>query len=95
VIALLVKSEQSEFRGVIRDVLEAARTKGVQLDILRAGAEGDSRPSPPPSPNCQPARSSSAATRSSSAGASSLWRWRHAMPFRRSMTGAASSRPAA
>src|SRR5882724_10780613 len=37
VIALLVNRNNPNSGGVIRDVLEAARTKGVQLDILRAG----------------------------------------------------------
>ena len=48
-----------------------------------------------PRRNCMPARSSSPPIRSSTAGASSSWRWRHAMPFRRSMSGANSPRPAA
>jgi putative ABC transport system substrate-binding protein len=41
VIALLVNPNNPETGGVIRDVQEAARAKGVQLDILKAGSEGE------------------------------------------------------
>ena len=40
-IALLVNPNNSNTERVVRDVLEAARTKGVQLPILKAGAEGE------------------------------------------------------
>jgi putative ABC transport system substrate-binding protein len=56
---------------------------------------GESTPPSRPSSNCMPARSSSAATRSSKAEASSSWRWRRAMAFRRSTNGVNSPRPAA
>jgi putative ABC transport system substrate-binding protein len=41
VIALLVNPSNPLTEGVIRDVQEAARTKGVQLPILKAAAEGE------------------------------------------------------
>jgi putative tryptophan/tyrosine transport system substrate-binding protein len=40
-IALLVNPNNANTEGVIRDVREAADTKGVQLDILKAGSEGE------------------------------------------------------
>ena len=40
IIGLLV-NENSHPEGIIRDVQEAARAKGVQLQILKAGAEGE------------------------------------------------------
>jgi putative ABC transport system substrate-binding protein len=41
VIALLVNPNNANAERTIRDVQEAARTKGVQLPILRAGTEGE------------------------------------------------------
>src|SRR5205823_9213316 len=41
VIALLVSSNSPNAERVMRDVQEAARTKGVQLDILKAGTEAE------------------------------------------------------
>jgi putative tryptophan/tyrosine transport system substrate-binding protein len=41
VIALLVNPNNANTEAVIRDVREAADTKGVQLDILKAGSEGE------------------------------------------------------
>ncbi len=41
VIALLVNPNQPNNERVIREVREAARAKGVQLPILRAGTEGE------------------------------------------------------
>jgi putative ABC transport system substrate-binding protein len=41
VIALLVNPNSPNAERVMRDVQEAARTKAVQLDILKAGTEGD------------------------------------------------------
>ncbi len=41
VIALLVNPNNASAERVIRDVQEAARAKGVQLDILKAGAEDE------------------------------------------------------
>jgi putative ABC transport system substrate-binding protein len=41
VIALLVNPNNPQTEGVIRDVQEAGRAKGVQLDILKAGTESE------------------------------------------------------
>jgi putative ABC transport system substrate-binding protein len=41
VIALLLNPNSPNAERVMRDVQEAARTKAVQLDILKAGTEGD------------------------------------------------------
>ncbi len=41
VIALLVNPNQPPFEGVIRDLQEAARARGAQLAILKAGTEGE------------------------------------------------------
>ena len=41
IIALLVNPNQPNNERVIREVQEAARAKGVQLPILRAGTEGE------------------------------------------------------
>jgi putative ABC transport system substrate-binding protein len=41
VIALLVNPNNAHTEDVIRDVQEAARVKGVQLQILKAGTEGE------------------------------------------------------
>jgi putative ABC transport system substrate-binding protein len=41
VIALLVNPDNPNSDYIIRDVQEAARAKGVQLPVLKAGAEGD------------------------------------------------------
>ena len=40
-IALLVNPNSPNAERVMRDVQDAARTKAVQLDILKAGTEGD------------------------------------------------------
>ena len=41
VIALLVNPNNPQTESIIRDVQEAARVKGVQLPILKAGTEGE------------------------------------------------------
>jgi putative ABC transport system substrate-binding protein len=41
VIALLVNPNNANAEGVMRNTREAARTKGVQLSVLKAGAEGE------------------------------------------------------
>ena len=41
VIALLVNPDNPNAHGVIRNTQEAAREKGVQLSVLKAGTEGD------------------------------------------------------
>jgi hypothetical protein len=70
---------------IIRDMQEAARAKGVQIQILKAGTESEIDAAFAPSSNCMPARSSSAAIHSSPAGVSSSSRWRHVMPFQQFM----------
>ena len=95
VIALLVNPNNPNTERIIRDVQEAARAKGVQLQILKASTESEIDAAFATLVQLQPARSSSAPIRSSPAGASSSWRWHHAMPFRRSMSGASTPRPAA
>jgi putative ABC transport system substrate-binding protein len=87
VIALLVNPSNSSAERRIRDVQEAARTKGVQLPVLKPAAKARSMLPLPLWPNCKSARSSSTPTRFSSAGATNSWHWRHAMPFRRSTHG--------
>jgi len=54
----------------------------LQLDILKAGTESEIDAPSQPSSNCMPARSLSPVIPSSAAGASSSWRWHHAMAFR-------------
>jgi putative ABC transport system substrate-binding protein len=41
VVALLVNPKDPRAEGLVRDVQEAARTKGVQLPILKAGTESE------------------------------------------------------
>jgi putative ABC transport system substrate-binding protein len=41
VIALLVNPDDPRAEGLVRDLQEAARTKGVQLPILKVAAEGE------------------------------------------------------
>ena len=73
-IALLVNSNNPNAEPIIQDAQEAARTKGVQLSILRAGAKSEMESPSPLSSNCEPARSSSALIRSSPVGARRWWR---------------------
>jgi putative ABC transport system substrate-binding protein len=86
-IVLLVNSNNPNTERMIRDVREAARAKGGQLAVLKAGSESEIDAAFMTSFNGKPARSSSAPIRSLAARARSLWRWRHAMPFRRSISG--------
>jgi putative ABC transport system substrate-binding protein len=95
VTALLVNPNNPQTDGVIKDVQEAARAKGVQLPILKAGTEGDFEGAFASSSDCMPARFLSAPIRFSTAGASSSRHWRHAMPFPRCTSGASSPWPAA
>jgi hypothetical protein len=95
VVALLVNPNNPGAERIIREVPEAPRAKGAQLQILKAGTESEIEAASQPSSNCMPARSSSRPIRFSVAGASSSWPWHHAMPFRRSMTGVSSLRSGA
>ena len=95
VIALLVNPNNPIVESVIRNAQEAARTKGVQLHILKASTESEIDAAFATSRKHVSARSSCPATGSSTAGSTRSRRWHHVMPFRRSMTGANSLRPAA
>jgi putative ABC transport system substrate-binding protein len=85
IVLLMNPSNRTSAERVIREVEEAARTRG----------SARSTPRSPPSSNCRPARSSSPRIHSCPAGASRSWRWHRAMPFRRSMRGVNSPFPAA
>jgi ABC-type uncharacterized transport system substrate-binding protein len=87
-IGLLVNPKNPNTGRMIRDVQDAARAKGVQLQIVTPAPRTKSMPPSPPSPNCMPVRSSSAPMRSSTATATRSWALHHAMPFRRSIRGA-------
>jgi ABC-type uncharacterized transport system substrate-binding protein len=91
VIALLVNPNSTEAEPKIRDVQVAARTKGLQLGILKAGTEGEIDAAFATLPNCRLAGSSSATIRFSAADATSSLPWHHAMPFRRSIIRATTS----
>jgi ABC-type uncharacterized transport system substrate-binding protein len=80
VVALLVNSNSPNAERVMRDVQEAARAKGVQLDILKAGTEAEIDAAFATLVQHHTARFSLPACLS--AGASSLRRWRNAIPFR-------------
>ena len=69
---------------------EAARAKGVQLAILKAGTESEIDAAFATLVELHAGALFSAAIRSSSADASSSWRWHHAMLFQRSICGASS-----
>jgi putative ABC transport system substrate-binding protein len=94
VIALLVNPNDVNAERIIGDVQEAARAKGVQLHVLKAGSESEIDAAFPSLVQLQAGGLVVGTTRSSTAGASSSWPWRHVIPFRRSMSGASSSRPA-
>jgi putative tryptophan/tyrosine transport system substrate-binding protein len=95
VIALLVNPIDPNIER-FGDVQEAARTKGVQLSILKASTpRAKSTPPSRRSFNGTPARSWLPPSPSSTAGASSSWRWHRAMSFQRSMDGANSPLSAA
>jgi ABC-type uncharacterized transport system substrate-binding protein len=95
VIALLVNPNNAYAEHMIGDAQEAARTKGVQLPILKPVPKARSTSPSPRSANCMPMPSSSTPSRSSATGSSSSWRLHHAMPFRRSMRGVNTPQPVA
>jgi len=96
VIALLVNPNSSSAAArIMQDVQDAARAKGLQLAVLKAGTESEIDAAFATLVQLMPARSSSAPIRFSIAGAISSWCWHHAMPFRRSIRFANSPRPAA
>jgi len=88
VIALLVNPNNSTNAPMIRDMQQAARAKGVELPVLKAGAEGDFEAAFANLAELHAGALVIAATRFSTAGAKSSSRLRHATPFRRSMSGA-------
>jgi putative ABC transport system substrate-binding protein len=95
VIALLENPSDPNAERIMRDAQDAARIKGVQLLILKPAPKARSTPPSQPSSNGALARSSSVPIRSSSAGASSSWRWHHTRPCRRSIRSGISSLPEA
>jgi putative ABC transport system substrate-binding protein len=94
VMGLLVNPKNANAERVVRDAQEAARAKAVQLHVAKAGTESEIETAFATLTQLQVGGSSSPTMRSSSAGASSSWRWYHAMPFPRSMTSASTSTPA-
>ena len=76
----------------MRDMQEAARTNGRRLAILKASTESEIDTAFAALTQLHAGRSSSGPIRSSTIGASSSWRWRHAMPFRQSTSGVNSPR---
>jgi len=95
VIALLVNPNNPTAERIIRDVQEAARAKGMQLLVLKAGAEGEFETAFDPLVQLEAGGLVVGGDPSSSADATSSSRWRHAMPFRQSMSRVNSLRPAA
>ena len=95
VIALLVNPNNANTQSTIGDMEEAARAKGVQLDILKAGSESEIDAAFASVVQLQAGGSSSSPIRSLTAVASRSWHWHHAMPSRRSMRCVNSPRPAA
>jgi putative ABC transport system substrate-binding protein len=81
VIALLVNPNNASAEPQTRDVQQASRAKGVQLRLLKASTQSEI--------------DTAFAILSSTIGASISWRWRHATPFRRSMSFVSSPQPAA
>jgi putative tryptophan/tyrosine transport system substrate-binding protein len=94
VIALVVNPNNPNAERVMRDAHEAARAKGMQLHVLKAGSEPDFEPALASVTQLQAARCSSSPIRSSRSAASSLSRSRRAIPFPRFIRGASSWSPA-
>jgi putative ABC transport system substrate-binding protein len=95
VIALVVNPENPNSDHIIRDVQEAARLEGVQLHVLKAGAEGDFEGAFASLVELHAGALLIGADPSSSAGASISWPWQRAMQFPRCMSGTSSPWPAA
>jgi len=96
VVALLVDPDYPQTERITRDAQQAARAKrGCSSLSLKPAPQARSTRLSRPSSNCMPARSSLAAVLFISSSVSSSSHWRHAMPFRRSMVGASSPKPAA
>jgi putative ABC transport system substrate-binding protein len=95
VIALLVNPNNPTTEPLIRDMQEAARAKGVELQILKAGTESDIDAAFASLVKLHAGALVVGPMRSSTRGASSSWRWHRAMPSRRSMSSASTPLPAA
>ena len=85
VIALLVNPNSKGAETQIQDVQDVVQAKGLQLPILKAGADGRFRNRLGLTRRTMPAGSSLVAIRSSTPGAKRSWRWRREPPFRQSM----------
>jgi putative ABC transport system substrate-binding protein len=95
VIALLVNPNNPIAERIMRDVQEAARAKGVQLQILKAGTEGEFNATFETLVKLPAGALVLSADPSLAPDASRWWHWRHTMPFRRSTSGASSPSSAA
>ena len=93
-IALLVNPKYPNTERVIRDTEEAARARGVRLDILKAENEREIDMLSQPLPNCMPKRSSLAQTPFLPISASNFSPWRPATKFRRFTCGPSLQWPA-
>jgi putative ABC transport system substrate-binding protein len=94
VIALLVNPNSPFNEPMIPEVKEAARAKGVQLQILKAGTEGEIEATFATLVQLHGGALLVGSDSFFLAGASSSWPWRHAMLFRRSTSGGNSPRSA-
>jgi putative ABC transport system substrate-binding protein len=96
VIALLVNPNSAGAETTIRDVQEVARAKGVQLHTLKAAAESEIVAA---FVTLIQVHAGALVVGSdpffNSRREQLVWRWRHATPLRRSLSGANSPRPAA
>jgi putative ABC transport system substrate-binding protein len=82
VVALLVNPNNQNTERTVRDVQEAAREKDVQLHVLQAGTESEIDAAFSLLDQIH-VGALVVASRSSSVGVSSSWRWHHVMLFRR------------
>jgi putative ABC transport system substrate-binding protein len=89
-IALLVNPNSSTAERIVGDLQEAARVKGVQLLVLKAGSETEIDAAFASLGERRPVRYSSLPTRSSTTGANSSWRLHRATQFRRYTSGVSS-----
>jgi ABC-type uncharacterized transport system substrate-binding protein len=85
VIALLVNPNNPNTERTIRDMEEAARARGVQLHILKAGTESEIDAAFASLVQLPAGALVVEGDPCSLTGASNSWRWHHAMPSRRSM----------
>jgi putative ABC transport system substrate-binding protein len=95
VIAILVNPNNPRTERVIRVVQEAARAKGVQLVIVKAGTEGEFERAFASLVQLHADALLIGNDAFFSTGANSWWRSRHAIAFQRCMSGVNSPRPVA